>query len=248
MMKENQGDGAGRSSKVCKANIMIEAHYKLNLVEHRIILGCIAKLDSRKPIPGKIHFTAREYANSFNTSLNQAYGALVSGTKILHKRTLAVRTVQGERRRIRWLQGEVAHHSGEAEIVLRFSEVVKTYLTLLNRCFTEYELEKVADLSSTYSIRLYEQLVQWRSTGTMIVTLDDFKGRMGLENQYSNFRGLKQFVINRAVEELCGKSGMSIQWEVKRKGVKAVGLVFNFKEKSLKSSKLLRFTDYQGDH
>ncbi|MCU7848936.1 MAG: replication initiation protein [Candidatus Thiodiazotropha sp. (ex Lucinoma kastoroae)] len=34
---------------VCKSNMMVQANYKLTLVESRILLACIAKIDSRKP-------------------------------------------------------------------------------------------------------------------------------------------------------------------------------------------------------
>ncbi|MEW8359714.1 MAG: replication initiation protein [Candidatus Thiodiazotropha sp.] len=118
---------------------------------------------------------------------------------------------------------------------------MKAYLSGLSRCFTVYELEKIAPLNSYYSMRLYEQLCQWRSTGKLVVTLEDFRGRLGLEDKYSEFFNLKQRAIDVAVKELCEKSGLRISWEVKRRSNKAVGLVFNFKEKSLRSSKLVRF-------
>ncbi|MES9853482.1 MAG: replication initiation protein [Candidatus Thiodiazotropha sp. L084R] len=227
---------------VCKSNMLIEANYKLNLVEHRIILACLAKLDSRKPIPESITFTAQEYVHSFNTPLKQAYLALENGSKGLHERTLGLRDKSGKtRRQIRWLQGPVTRLEYEAEIVLRFSEVVKPHLTLLHQCFTVYELEKVANLQSTYSIRLYELLIQWRSTHKLFIRVEAFKEHLGLEDQYQKFKNLKRWVIDPAVKELQEKSGLKIRWAVQRRGRKAVTLVFNFKEKSLPGSKLARF-------
>ncbi|MCG8030446.1 MAG: replication initiation protein, partial [Candidatus Thiodiazotropha taylori] len=130
---------------------------------------------------------------------------------------------------------------GGGALYLCFSDEVKTHLTGLSRCFTEYELQKIAPLSSCYSIRLYELFCQWRSTGKLVVTLEDFRGRLGLEGEYVRFKHLKYRVIDAAVIELCEKSGLRITWEAKRRSNKVVGLVFNFKEKSLKGSKLARF-------
>ncbi|MEW8308417.1 MAG: replication initiation protein, partial [gamma proteobacterium symbiont of Ctena orbiculata] len=111
----------------------------------------------------------------------------------------------------------------------------------LSRCFTVYELEKIAPLNSYYSMRLYEQLCQWRSTGKLVVTLEAFRGRLGLDGKHEQFKYLKRDVINLAIEELHEKSSLAIACEVKRRNNKVVGLTFDFEEKSLKGSKLARF-------
>ncbi|MCU7890640.1 MAG: replication initiation protein [Candidatus Thiodiazotropha sp. (ex Ustalcina ferruginea)] len=222
------------TKNVCKSNMLIDANYKLNLVEHRILLACIAELNPRDPVPDAIELRAEDYARIFKTPLKRAYEALQHGSEHLHERTLEV-----EGQVMHWVAGPVEYLKGEGTIVLRFSKVLKPHLTELRRCFTAYELEKVSSLQKTYSIRLYEQLMQWRSTGELFIGVDDFKKRLGMENEYSQFKNVKRWVIDPAVEELGAKSGLKIKWDVKRRGHKARLLVFAFKEKSI--SNLLRF-------
>ncbi|MCG8065036.1 MAG: replication initiation protein [Candidatus Thiodiazotropha taylori] len=222
------------------------AHYdKITLVEQRVLLLGIAQLNPREPVPDEIEITAEKYANTYHVTVDRAYQSFAEAADRLPGRTLRVFDGQEGGRVISWLKPNTTAAElcpkGDGAFYLCFSDEVKVYLAGLSRCFTEYELEKIAPLSSCYSIRLYELFCQWRSTGKLVVTLEDFRGRLGLEDKYSKFYSLKDDVIEAAVKELSEKSGLRITWEVKRRNNKVVGLTFNFKEKSLRNSKLARF-------
>ncbi|MCW4226650.1 MAG: replication initiation protein [Candidatus Thiodiazotropha endolucinida] len=233
--------------KVCKSNMLIEAHYKLTFVELRVVLLGVAQLNPREPVPDEIEITAAEYAEAYDTPRNDVYKAFDHAATRLPDRTLKVFDKAGTGKRISWLKLNTTDAEicpkGYGAFYLCFSDEVKAYLAGLSRCFTVYELEKIAPLKSYYSMRLYEQLCQWRSTGKLVVSLKDFRGRLGLEGKYPKFYSLKDDVIDPAIKELSEKSGLRISWEAKRRNNKVVGLTFNFKEKSLKGSKLARFTN-----
>ncbi|MCG7980752.1 MAG: replication initiation protein [Candidatus Thiodiazotropha endolucinida] len=233
-------------ARVCKSNMLNNAHYdKITLVEQRVLLLGIAQLNPFEPVPDEIEITAEGYANTYNTPRKQAYQAFKNAAEGLPDRTLEVFDDVYGPERIHWLKPNTTAAElcpkGDGAFYLCFSDEVKTHLAGLSRCFTAYELQKIAPLSSCYSIRLYELFCQWRSTGKLVVSLEAFRGRLGLEDKYSKFYSLKDDVIDAAVKELCEKSGLRITWEVKRRSNKVVGLVFKFKEKSLKGSKLARF-------
>ncbi|MES9942827.1 MAG: replication initiation protein [Candidatus Thiodiazotropha sp. 6PLUC2] len=225
--------------KVFKSNMLIDANYKLNLVEQRIILACIAGINPYEALPEEITYTAEEYAETFSTSLKRAYHALQEGTEQLSKRKLQIGGQDGK-----WFDS-VEYLEGEAAILLRFSKHAEAHLIHLTKNFTWYELRKVAPLQSTYSIRLYELLIKWRNinsrTKTLLITVDEFKKRLGLDGQYEAFRNLKQRVIEPAIKELEAKSGIKFTgWEVKRKRRAAHSLAFRFKEISLKGDNVTR--------
>ncbi|MBT3093098.1 MAG: replication initiation protein [Candidatus Thiodiazotropha sp. (ex Lucina pensylvanica)] len=225
--------------------MLIEAHYKLTLVELRVVLLGVAQLNPREPVPDEIELTAAEYAEAYETPRNDVYKAFDHAATRLPDRTLKVFDKAGTGKRISWLKPNTTdaelYPKGSGAFNLCFSDEVKAYLSGLSRCFTVYELEKIAPLNSYYSMRLYEQFCQWRSTGKLVVTLEDFKGRLGLDGKHEQFKYLKRDVINLAIEELSEKSGLRITWEVKRRNNKVDCLTFNFEEKSLKGSKLVRF-------
>lgn len=238
--------------KVCKSNMLIEAHYKLTLVELRVVLLGVAQLNPREPVPDGIEITAEKYANTYQVTVDRAYQSFAEAADRLPDRTLEVFDKAGTGKRISWLKPNTTAAElcpkGDGAFYLCFSDEVKAYLAGLSRRFTVYELEKIAPLNSYYSMRLYEQLCQWRSTGKLVVTLEAFRGRLGLEDKYSEFSDLKRRAIDAAIEELSEKSGLRITWEVKRRNNKVVGLTFNFKEKSLRNSKLVRFPSTKQVH
>ncbi|MCG8119251.1 MAG: replication initiation protein [Candidatus Thiodiazotropha endolucinida] len=235
-------------ARVCKSNMLNNAHYdKITLVEQRVLLLGIAQLNPFEPVPDEIEITAEGYANTYHVTVDRAYQSFAETADRLPGRTLRVFDGQEGGRVISWLKPNTTAAElcpkGDGAFYLCFSDEVKTHLRGLSRCFTEYELQKIAPLSSCYSIRLYELFCQWRSTGKLVITLEDFRGRLGLEDKYSEFFNLKRWAIDAAVKELCEKSGLKISWEVKRRSNKVVGLIFDFKEKSLGNSKLVRFTN-----
>ncbi|MCU7881909.1 MAG: replication initiation protein [Candidatus Thiodiazotropha sp. (ex Lucinoma aequizonata)] len=233
--------------------MMIRANYQLTLVEQRILLACIAKINPCEPVPEVVTLTAGDYAEIYKTKGKAAYKALKRASLVLPDRELAITDQHEEKEVMRWLKntpgnrdttkeerGKALYPLWEGRIILRFSDGVKPLLSGMSKNFTQYELEKVAGLQSVYSIRLYELLMNWRRKGALFITLDDFKARLGIEDQYSQIFHLKSAVIVPAVEELGQKSGLSIKWTPKRRGKAVSGLTFTFRERSKRDSKLRR--------
>jgi plasmid replication initiation protein len=76
-------------------------------------------------------------------------------------------------------------------------------------------------------------LAQFKATGKVVIDLETFKTRLGIEKDYKRFFDLKRWVIEPAVSELVEKSGFSIAWKaLKGTSGKAIKqLEFRFKEK-----------------
>jgi plasmid replication initiation protein len=83
---------------VTKHNSLIEASYKLTLNEQRLVLFCIAKLDTRKPIPRDNTFTitAKEFSETFGLEEKHAYEALDDAASSLYDRD--IKTYDGKHR------------------------------------------------------------------------------------------------------------------------------------------------------
>ncbi|MEJ1295891.1 MAG: RepB family plasmid replication initiator protein [Candidatus Sedimenticola sp. (ex Thyasira tokunagai)] len=221
--------------KIYKSNDLIEAGYLLSLSEQRILLACIAKLDSRKPVNDNTEFkvSATEYSNIFNVPVKQAYEALQEAADRLFERKIKMVDDAGKwDREIRWLQEKAVYHEGQGAVSFVFSNRVKSHLTRLSQPFTKYQLDKVSGLNSYYSVRLYEFLIRWRDTGLFRISLTDFKKRMGIENKYPRFSDFKRRIIVPAVADLEAKSNLNITWNVKREKRAVVGLEFQFKDKN----------------
>lgn len=215
---------------VAKANALVQASYKLSLNEQRLVLACVAQLDSRKPLPADHLFTlsAADFVETYGIPIDQAYEALDEAASSLYERD--IRLFDGTvKERFRWVY-HVKYYKGEGKVCLGFSQTVIPYLTLLNRQFTSYRMTGVAKLRSAHSIRLYEFLIQFRETGKLSIGLEEFKQRLELDGQYDRFSNIKMRVIDPAVKELQEKSNLTIQWQEVRKGRKVERLEFAFSE------------------
>ena len=248
---------------VVKDNALINASYNLNLVEQRLILLAIVEArESGKGInandPLEVH--ADSYINQFNVHRNTAYQALKDACKDLFARQFSYQEKKpnGNIRNVmsRWVS-QIAYNDNEATVDLIFAPAVVPFITRLEEQFTKYELQQVSCLSSAYAIRLYELLIQWRSTGkTPIIELEDFRNKLGvLENEYLRMAHLKERVLELSIKQINLHTDITVKYEQHKKGRSITGFSFMFKQKKSVSEKsvptkkpseiFLRVTDAQ---
>lgn len=218
---------------VVKSNSLIQASYKLSLNEQRLILLAVAGLNSKRPShrPGfnqvdGIRITAEEFREAWNLSSKDAYNALKDATNELYERSI----VEIKSKRVtkdRWVS-RVAYHDGEGWAELSFSPHITQHLTSLGKNFTEYRLGQVANLRSTYAVRIFEWCIQFVDNGWLIITLDDLVQRLGVA--YSRYVDIRRKVIEPAIKELQAKSNLDIAWEPIKEGRSVKSIRFTFKE------------------
>ena len=223
---------------VTKSNELIRASYKLTVNEQRLVLACIAQLDPRKPIPKTregdirpIRVTVGDFAETYQISdRSTAYTALQEATDRLYERDIKTYDESGRRYgRFRWVQA-VEYHQGQGYVELTFTQRVVPYITLLHRQFTTYLLKQIAQVNTIYAMRIFELLMQFKKTGVVVMSLDEFKLLLELEDKYDRFSNLKARVIEPAIKELTDKAGLQIHWEPIRKKRTVTALRFTFNE------------------
>lgn len=219
---------------VTKSNHLLEAGYRLSLNEQRLVLMAISKLDGRKPIPRDNDFTitAQEFSSMFSVPIKQSYESLENAASRLYEQD--IKTYDGKhnaRERFRWVDG-VKYWDGEGKVTLSFSNKIIPYLTLLHTQLTSYDLKQISNLNSSYAIRFYELMIQFRSTGERWMKLDTLKERLQLQDQYPRFFDLKKRIIEPAITEINNATNLIVKWGVVKKGRVITGLNFEIKEKS----------------
>lgn len=216
---------------VYKSNVLIEARYKLPLQAQKLVLACIAKLDSRPesgPIPKEITITAKEYGDLMAIE-NNSRRDLYSAADTLFKSSITLRDETDEIE-LYWVQKKVKKHKGEGSVTLTWSDDIVKYLSQLENKFTRYKLRNIAKLQSTHSIRIYELLSRFSKTSVRVINLQDFKASLGIEDKYPEFKILNRAVIKPSVEELNQRSDLVITYETIKQGRNVVALAFDFKQ------------------
>ncbi len=212
---------------VTKSNQLIEASYRLSTQAQKLVLACLSKADSRGVVPKEITITALEYAELMQVP--NAHRELYKAADSLWDAEITIRE-DGKQTRIRWIQKDIQILDGEGAVTIVWTEEVLVYISQLKSRFTTYKLRQVAELQSGHSIRLYELLMQFKSTGERIIYLEDFKSSMGISDTYPSFKELNRRVIKSSIAELNQRSDLIIKYETIKKGRSVVALSFEFKQ------------------
>jgi plasmid replication initiation protein len=222
---------------VCKANALIEAGYRLSLNEQRIILACIAQVDSREEllVTSKFEISVKEFAKRFNLSEEATYSDLKEASKNLYNRSLTIYNPDPEQPELkkletRWISS-IGYMPEKGKLSLRFATDILPYLGGLKGRFTKYELEHIGNMTSTYGIRLYELLMQWKTTGTRTIEIDWLKKQFELDASYDRMFDLKKRVIDPAIKDINTHSNYQVSWEQRKTGRRVTHLTFTFAEK-----------------
>lgn len=238
--------------RVTKSNALINASYKLTLNEQRLVLACIAQIDSRRSSvvahgtnePSgqvmldqlwKIKVTAADFAKTFNINPTDAYDELKTATKDLYERTIRTTSVRKNRQGVetrtvtekRWIISR-SYEDGSGFAEITFNPEIAGYLTMLRDQFTTYTLHQVASFRSIYTIRLFELLIQYRKTGYLLKNLDDLIDLFQLS--YTRYADVRRCVIEPAVKELAAKSNLIVAWKPVKTGRPVTHIEFTFTE------------------
>lgn len=220
---KNSPDKSLNELNVNMSNALVRAAHGLTLAEKRVVSVCIAKMDSVRPDNGRYKFrlTAQEFADTFEVDANTAYEQMQFAGDHLMKR-IARTFEDGRRGKIEhkwvWVSG-VTYHHGEGWMELGFSHEMTPHLTLLRQQFTSYKLKQASALRSIYSWRLFELLMQFKTTGVLHIDIDEFCHAVEApESACKDFAQLRKRIIEPAVAELKAKDGMEIEWTPKKQG------------------------------
>ncbi|MBP6437446.1 MAG: replication initiation protein RepM [Paludibacteraceae bacterium] len=236
------------SELIVKDNALIQASYTLDTVEQRLILLAIA--EARQTGHGitensllEVH--ASSYINTFNVEKHTAYKVLRDASKSLFDRYVTYHDVNpktGKDRSFhcRWVD-KIGYEPQSGIVFLRFTQDIVPLITRLEENFTKYELEQVSRLTSSYAIRLYELLIQWRSAGkTPIFDLALFRQQLGVEApQYKTMSNFKTYVLDFALNQINELTDITAKYEQHKKGRAISGFSFTLKQKKDASTKVI---------
>ena len=211
---------------VVKDNKIIEASYTLTLSEQRVLLACISQIDSMNPLQpdNKFQVLATDLVELMELSRSNAYRDMKIAVDKLYNRSIKMDGEDGE---MRWLYRK-EYVKDEGKLILYFSPEIIPYLSQLSEKFTAYKLKYVAQFKSNYSIRLYEILVQWSSTGEREVKIDWLRDIFQLEGKYKAIKDFKKYIIDPAIADISEHSNIRASYSQRKSGHTVTHFQFKF--------------------
>ncbi|MCG2575282.1 replication initiation protein RepM [Acinetobacter sp. ME22] len=223
---------------VVKTNRLNQAFQTLSLSELHIVQ--LAIVDARETGTGlstdtPLRIDALRYAEVFNTTRQNAYMRMKEAEETLFNRRFSFFDEHGKLVKSRWIQ-QVRYLDDDGAIEIVFTLAVVQGISKIDgvkEFFTQYLLSQTAQLNSVYSARIYELLIQWRSTGeTPIFELDTFREQLGIGiNEYQRMDHFKSRVLESAIKEINEKTDITIKYKQHKKGRSISGFSFTFKQK-----------------
>lgn len=232
-----------KALEVVKSNKVVEASYKLTLYEQRILLACIAQIHSKDELleACKFEISAKEIADlSKLENINKVYQLLSEASDRLLDRKIILNDPDPDnprlkQRKLNWMS-HIDYYPGDGKVILQFSKGIIPYLSELSKNFTRYKLTSVTKFKSTYSIRMYELLVQWLSVGERKLEVDWLKKQLQVETNYPRVGDFKNRVIDVSVNEINQHSNIWVKYTQRKAGRTITHFLFTFGEKKPKKT------------
>lgn len=224
------------SKIVTKSNKLIEANYKLGVVEQKLILCLVSFIQPSDEDFKTYTITVRQFYEMLGVKGTPKYSELRDITRQLMQKVFEIR-IDNKIIQASWLS-YVAYRENEGKIDLRFDPFLKPYLLELKREFTSYKLENVVKLNSFYSIRLYELLKQYEKIKIRTFRLTELRRILGAENIYPAYGNFKQRVLLTAQRELEKKTDISFDFKEYKNGRRVEKIGFIIKSSRSKKQKI----------
>ena len=236
------------SKLVVKDNALIEASHKLSESEQRLILLAIVKgrefCDNIEHLRGKeLEIHADDYMQAFGVERHAAYESLKKAVMGLYRAEWGYKYINDKGKTVvryeRFTQSAEYVENG-AEVKFRFADAIIPMLVELERNFTSYEIEQVANLQSRYAMRLYEFLIRFKTSKKLEISLEDLRFRFGLlEHEYQLMSDFKKRVLDLAVKQINDNTDITVKYEQHKKGRNVIGFtfIFRYKPQAEKSTK-----------
>tara|TARA_B100002003_G_scaffold245333_1_gene272959 strand:+ start:589 stop:1527 length:939 start_codon:yes stop_codon:yes gene_type:complete len=209
---------------ITKSNAMVEASYRLSLTEMQIILYGISLINPlQKEFPREYQVNIKRFAEMFNREHSKIYKEIKEAvTTKFWERDFRYKDQKGDIAAIRWLS-KMVYNDNKGRIQIKFSEEVQPYLHELNKHFTTYCLDQIAQFKSIYSVRIYEYAIMnlnksKKEKCQFEIEIKELKERLEIADKYKKFSHLKERVLERARKEINKHSDLNLSYNVIRDG------------------------------
>ncbi len=220
---------------VTKSNALIESSYSMTLNEQRLVLMGISKINPLAKVADvqkqTLTVTADEYAELFNVDKRNAYKHLQGAIERLWERDITLFDGSGKEESYRWIPKKVKYPVREGKVSFRFDPEILPYLSELSAKFKSYQIKQIANIKSTYTIRIYELLNQYLDTGWRSESIDRIRKILRVGDKYSNYGDLKRWVLEPAKKEMKAKTNIYFEYEPIKTGKKVTSIKFIISEK-----------------
>lgn len=235
-------------NKASQSNRLLEAAYKMSVPAKRVMLMLLGEIHpGQQDVSQKVKIYASDYASKTGIDHSQAYKDIKKGCEELMSTII---TTRHEKKRstekcvvVSWME----YHDDEGWLEATFTPWIAPYIHSLHRIgYTTIAVDEAIKFKRFYSIRLYELLMQFESTGKRHIKLETLREIFQLEkNKYPTFGPFRTWILEPSVKEVNEKTKWEVSWEARKTGKKVTSISFSFSNSTQDNIKQTRCPNTQ---
>lgn len=227
-----------KNNLVVKGNDLIQARYDLNLLEQKIILYAVSKLDRDAANFKVVQIEVSAVTDLIDSTVKRYSEFREIANKL---RCKSVRLSDRPDLDIGWLAS--SEYIGDGIIELEFSQKLIPYLLQLKKRFTRYQLKNILYLKNKYSIRLYELLKEFEGLGKREFDLEELRNILVLDDKYPDFKDFNKWVLKPTMDEINERTDLIVDFEKVKKGRKVVGIRYTIESKDAADKNYIEYLE-----
>ena len=219
-----------RELPVRKNNLLIQkARYKLTAKQFDIITHMVAKVKPTDKGGEMYDFSIADFCKVCGIEKNgKEYQTVKKELQALADKSIWVPDEDGGEELTRWFD-RVKVNKECGTIQVSFHSSIWKYVYDVRKCFTQYPASCSYALGSKYSKYIYDFCKSYEELGTITVSIEEFS-KYDCPNSYTEFKNLKQKVLEVAVKEINTLTDITISYEpVKIKSRKYTHICFTIR-------------------
>jgi plasmid replication initiation protein len=220
---------------VRKANELVEARYKFDIWEMRIFLEMLAKIRSEDSDFMDYKIYLKDFVKDFFLQDNKnTYRLVKDAAKKLMGKLIEAKINRGDGKMEDFISPVVTSFKGRDQdneeasyIKLSFHPDMRPFLLELKERYLTYEFRNVANLSSSYYVRIYELLKQYEKIGKRKMSVEGLKAMLGIETEYKSYGHFKDKILEKSKINLLKYTDIRFEYEEITNGTrKVIDLMF----------------------
>lgn len=216
-----------------QSNKLIESAYKMSIPAKRVMLMLLGQIHpGQQDVSPKIKIYAADYAEKTGIDPSQAYKDIKNGCDELMSTIITTRHKKEKATEkcvvISWMK----YHDDEGWLEATFTPWIAPYIHSLHKIgYTTIAIDEAVKFKRFYTIRLYELLMQFTSTGERHIKLESLREIYQIDiSKYPKFAAFRKWVLEPSISEINEKTSLKINWAPKKTGKKVTSISFIFEK------------------
>lgn len=229
-----------------QSNKLVESAYKMSVPAKRVMLMLLGQIHpGQQDVTKKICIDAQDYSQKTGIDLSQSYKDIQKGCRELMRTIITMRDIKAKTTEECVVVSWMKYHDSEGWLEATFTSWIAPYIHSLAKIgYTTITINDTLKFKRFYTIRLFELLMQFDSTGIRYIKIESLRSIFQIEkNKYLLFSDFRKWVLVPSVEEINEKTDWYIQWVPVKTGKKITSISFDFEKKSKQENQELLCLD-----